>query len=99
MHTDLQEAVGDPPRVKHAANVWYRRMGPADILASSLFFIAIAFQVFVAWKFRALTWDDSAITLGFSRTFAMTGKIEPTAGSGIVEGYSTTLVDVADGGR
>ena len=48
-------------------------------------------QVFIAWKFWALTWDDSAITLGFARTFAQTGKIEPTAGSGIVEGYSTTL--------
>ena len=32
-----------------------------------------------------------AITLGFARTFAHTGRIEPTPGSGIVEGYSTTL--------
>ena len=91
MRTDPQGATGDPPREEHLAAAWYRRMAPADIAASSLFFLAIAFQVFVAWKFWALTWDDSAITLGFSRTFAMTGKIEPTPGSGIVEGYSTTL--------
>lgn len=48
-------------------------------------------QIFVAWRFWAITWDDSAITLGFARTFARTGRIEPTPGSGIVEGYSTTL--------
>ncbi len=55
--------------------------------------VAIAFfaQIIVAWRFWALTWDDSAITLGFARTFAHTGRIEPTPGSGIVEGYSTTL--------
>ncbi len=53
--------------------------------------LALLAQIFVAWRFWALTWDDSAITLGFSRTFASTGRIEPTPGSGIVEGYSTTL--------
>lgn len=50
---------------------------------------AVLFQVFVAIRFWSLTWDDSAITLGFARTFAMTGKIEPTPGAGVVEGFST----------
>lgn len=45
----------------------------------------------MAIRFWSLTWDDSAITLGFARTFAATGRIEPTPGSGVVEGYSTTL--------
>lgn len=53
--------------------------------------LALLAQIFVAWRFWAITWDDSAITLGFARTFAHTGRIEPTPGSGIVEGYSTTL--------
>jgi hypothetical protein len=53
--------------------------------------IGLIAQIVIAWRFWALTWDDAAITLGFSRTFALTGRIEPTPGSGIVEGYSTTL--------
>lgn len=53
--------------------------------------LALVAQAFVSWRFWALTWDDSAITLGFSRTLASTGQIEPIPGSGIVEGYSTTL--------
>ena len=69
----------------------YRETRLAEILAGSLFALAVLFQLYVAWRFRALTWDDSAITLGFSRTFASTGRIEPTPGSGIVEGYSTML--------
>ena len=56
-----------------------------------VFIVAFLSQIIVAWRFWAITWDDSAITLGFSRTFALTGHIEPTPGSGIVEGYSTTL--------
>ncbi|HEX3968310.1 MAG TPA: hypothetical protein VHW70_10125 [Edaphobacter sp.] len=60
-------------------------------LSRSLVFIALLAQIIVAWRFWYLTWDDSAITLGFARTFALTGRIEPTPGSGIVEGYSTTL--------
>lgn len=56
-----------------------------------LVLIGLLAQIFVAWRFWAITWDDSAITLGFARTFAQTGRIEPTPGSGIVEGYSTTL--------
>jgi hypothetical protein len=67
----------------------------SSITASSFsrFLVVIGFlsQIFVAWRFANLTWDDSAITLAFSRTFALTGRIEPTPGSGIVEGYSTTL--------
>ncbi|HEY2039449.1 MAG TPA: hypothetical protein VGG95_07270 [Edaphobacter sp.] len=65
---------------------------PLALWASrGLVVLALLAQVFVAWRFWAITWDDSAITLGFSRTFAYTGRIEPTPGSGIVEGYSTTL--------
>ena len=65
---------------------------PLALWASrGLVLVGLLAQVFVAWRFRELTWDDSAITLGFSRTFAYTGRIEPTPGSGIVEGYSTTL--------
>ena len=60
-------------------------------LSRILVVLALAAQIVVAWRYWGLTWDDSAITLGFSRTFALTGKIEPTPGSGIVEGYSTTL--------
>ena len=59
--------------------------------SGGLVLIGLLAQIFVAWRFWAITWDDSAITLGFARTFAQTGRIEPTPGSGIVEGYSTTL--------
>ena len=65
--------------------------GWARLLARGLLAIAVIAQVWVAWRFWANTWDDSAITLGFARTFALTGRIEPTPGSGLVEGYSTTL--------
>jgi hypothetical protein len=56
-----------------------------------LFLVGFLSQIIICWHFRALTWDDAAITLGFARTFAHTGRIEPTHGSGIVEGYSTTM--------
>jgi hypothetical protein len=61
------------------------------ILSRLIVWIAFLSQIFVAWRFWHVSWDDSAITLGFARTFALTGRIEPTPGSGIVEGYSTTL--------
>lgn len=65
---------------------------PVALWASrSLVFIAFIVQIIIAIRFWSITWDDSAITLGFARTFALTGRIEPTPGSGIVEGYSTTL--------
>jgi hypothetical protein len=65
---------------------------PLALWASrSLVLLALIAQVAIALRFWAITWDDSAITLGFARTFAFTGRIEPTPGSGIVEGYSTTL--------
>ena len=57
----------------------------------TLVVIGILAQFWAEFRFWNLTWDDSAITLGFARTFAATGRIEPTPGSGIVEGYSTTL--------
>ncbi|WP_035353247.1 hypothetical protein [Edaphobacter aggregans] len=65
---------------------------PVALWASrSLVLLALIVQIAVALRFWAITWDDSAITLGFARTLALTGRIEPTPGSGIVEGYSTTL--------
>jgi hypothetical protein len=60
-------------------------------MTRALVALALVAQVAVAWRYWNLTWDDAAITLGFARTFAFTGRIEPTPGSGIVEGYSTTL--------
>ena len=60
-------------------------------ISRGLFIAAAIAQLVVAVRFWSLTWDDSAITLGFARTFAATGRIEPTPGSGVVEGYSTTL--------
>lgn len=75
---DRTELLTDSPRIA----LWASR---------ALVLIALLVQIFVAWRFWALTWDDSAITLGFAQTFAHTGRIEPTPGSGIVEGYSTTL--------
>jgi hypothetical protein len=86
------------PPVSHpfSSSGWFGRhsipfSAPSAFLSRLLVVIAIIAQVVVAWHFRSLTWDDSAITLGFARSFALTGKIEPTPGSGIVEGYSTTL--------
>ncbi len=52
---------------------------------------AIAAQPLVTLLLWGVTWDDSAITLGFARTFALTGIIAPTPGSAVVEGYSTSL--------
>lgn len=60
-------------------------------VSRALVLLGLIAQVFVAFRFWHITWDDSAITVGFARVFAATGRIEPTPGSGIVEGYSTTL--------
>lgn len=68
-----------------APSVWQ------GMVATGLFYLALLSQILVAWRFWHLTWDDSAITLGFAQTLAHTGQIEATPGSGIVEGYSTTL--------
>ena len=62
-----------------------------EVLSTLLYFFAFAAQPLMGVVFWSRTWDDCAITLGFARTFALGGKIEPTIGSGIVEGYSTTL--------
>src|SRR4029077_2276188 len=43
-----------------------------------------------AFLVRANTWDDGAITLAYSRTFAATGRIALTAVSEQVEGSSST---------
>jgi hypothetical protein len=82
----------NPSAVAKPSPAFSRGPTSLPILISRLL-LATAFlvQIVIAWHFQYLTWDDSAITLGFSRTFAHTGKIEPTPGSGIVEGYSTTL--------
>jgi hypothetical protein len=63
----------------------------ALVLSRMLVVIAFVAQIAVVLHYWSHTWDDAAITLGFSRTFELTGRIEPTPGSGIVEGYSTTL--------
>ncbi|MGC1299381.1 MAG: hypothetical protein WA869_30515 [Alloacidobacterium sp.] len=61
------------------------------LIGVSLLFLSLVAQPVIAYTFRAQTWDDSAITMAFARTFADTGKVEGTPGSGVVEGYSTTL--------
>jgi hypothetical protein len=43
-----------------------------------------------AFLVRANAWDDGAITLAYSRTFAATGRIALTAVSEQVEGSSST---------
>jgi hypothetical protein len=60
-------------------------------IAFVLYALGLAAQPLMGLFFWSRTWDDSAITLGFARTFVLGGRIEPTVGSGIVEGYSTTL--------
>ncbi len=60
-------------------------------VARFLFLCGLIAQPFFVLTFWSLTWDDSAITMAFARTLALTGHIEGTLGSGIVEGYSTTL--------
>lgn len=87
------QATGDSLDLEQSATLSGRSAGLSSALVLTRVVAAIAFaaQIFVAWRFWHLTWDDSAITLGFARTFAATGRIEPTPGSGIVEGYSTTL--------
>jgi len=62
-----------------------------EFAAYGLFLSALAAQPLFVLIFWSRTWDDSAITMSFAQTFAHTGVIEGTHGSGIVEGYSTTL--------
>lgn len=58
----------------------------------TVFFVsALVGHPILVFAFWSRTWDDSAITMAYARTFAHTGVIEATPGSGIVEGYSTTL--------
>ena len=59
----------------------------AWLVLGALFLLHVAFAV-VFWD---KTWDDSAITLAFSRTLAQTGTVAATPLSDPVEGYSTTL--------
>lgn len=68
-----------------------RRIDLPLVAGRAVYGIALLAQPAVGLLFWHLTWDDSAITLGFARTFAATGAIAPTPGSPIVEGYSTTL--------
>jgi hypothetical protein len=63
----------------------------SELASRLLYILGLLAQPLVGLAFWTRTWDDSAITLGYARTFALTGRIEPTPGSGIVEGYSTTL--------
>ena len=59
-------------------------------IAAIVIFILALHVIFVGlhWQY---TWDDSAITLAFSRTLVATGEIRPTPLSDRVEGYSTFL--------
>lgn len=59
--------------------------------AGLLYAAALLAQPLVSLLFWSVTWDDSAITLGFARTLALSGTIAPTPGTPVVEGYSTTL--------
>ncbi len=61
------------------------------LLARVLFCAGLLAQPLVLCLFWNDGWDDGAITMAFARTFAHTGTIQGTPGSGIVEGYSTTL--------
>jgi hypothetical protein len=54
------------------------------LVAVTLYGLIIALN----WNY---TWDDSAITLAFSKTFAFSGEIKPTPLSDKVDGYSTFL--------
>lgn len=59
--------------------------------AGAIIAAAWALHVYIALNFSHVAWDDSGITLGFSRTLAETGEIRPTPLSDRVEGYSSTL--------
>ena len=68
-------------------------MGTAASPRIALLAVAAACLAHVAAAvlFHAITWDDSAITLGFARTLALSGEIRPTLLSERVEGFSTPL--------
>jgi hypothetical protein len=68
-------------------------MGKALSPRTALLAVAAACiaHVVASLLFHAITWDDSAITLGFARTFALSGEIRPTLLSDPVEGFSTPL--------
>ncbi|HNY13485.1 MAG TPA: glycosyltransferase family 39 protein [Candidatus Wallbacteria bacterium] len=57
------------------------------------FMLLIFFSLFAALVISRFdyTWDDSAITIAFSKTLAATGDIRPSAYSDRVEGYSSFL--------
>jgi hypothetical protein len=91
VHSEVAAASEKIPSVTVRSTTSTYSPASAVLISRALIAIALLAQIVVAWRFWYLTWDDSAITLGFARTFALTGRIEPTPGSGIVEGYSTTL--------
>ena len=66
------------------------RMASSGLVLFAILVIA-TLHVCAALRFAGATWDDSAITLGFARSFALTGEIRPTPLSDRVEGYSTPL--------
>ena len=61
------------------------------LLAQLLLLAGLVAQPICLCLFWRDSWDDGAITMAFARTFAHTGTLQGTPGSGIVEGYSTTL--------
>jgi hypothetical protein len=56
-----------------------------------VFLIIIVLFLSLVIHYRTKTWDDSAITLGFSRNLVKYGDIIPSQYSDRVEGYSTFL--------
>ena len=57
------------------------------------FMLLLFFSLFMAIVMSRFefTWDDSAITIAFSKTLALTGDIRPSVYSDRVEGYSSFL--------
>jgi hypothetical protein len=74
-------AVSDNDRTEPARS-------PASYLYAALILHAVLVAVVVHW-IGIYAWDDGAITLAFSKTFAETGRIALTAASEQVEGFSS----------
>lgn len=58
---------------------------------NALFLLVLLFFLFLVLFYWEKTWDDSAITLAFSRNLVKYGDIIPSQFSDRVEGYSTFL--------
>jgi hypothetical protein len=67
------------------------RPAPSGAVAALLLTAACALGLALAFAVWGHTWDDSAITLGYSRVFAATGEIRFGRYGERVEGFSTLL--------